>query len=59
MLNVAFDVESREFSGKWYTNLTAWKVDVENEGTQEKQMPTIEAYQPEMDIQPEKDDLPF
>lgn len=26
-LNVFFDVESREFNGKWYTNLQAWKVE--------------------------------
>lgn len=26
-LNVFFDVESREFNGKWYTNLNAWKVE--------------------------------
>ena len=25
-----FDVESREFNGKWYTDLKAWKVDVQN-----------------------------
>jgi len=25
-INVAFDIESREFNGKWYTNLKAWKI---------------------------------
>jgi hypothetical protein len=25
-VNVAFDIESREFNGKWYTNLKAWKI---------------------------------
>ena len=34
-LTVSFDIESREFNGKWYTNINAWKVDrVEsNQGT--------------------------
>lgn len=26
-LNVAFDVESREYNGKWYTDCKAWKVE--------------------------------
>ena len=29
-LIIDFDVESREFNGKWYTDLKAWKVDVQN-----------------------------
>ena len=24
-----FDVESREFNGKWYTDLKAWKIEVQ------------------------------
>ena len=27
MLQVSFDIESREFNDKWYTNLKAWKVE--------------------------------
>ncbi len=27
-VKVAFNVESREYNGKYYTNLTAWKIDV-------------------------------
>lgn len=26
-LKVSFDVESREFNGKWYTDLRAWKIE--------------------------------
>jgi hypothetical protein len=26
-LNIFFDVESREYNGKWYTDVKAWKVD--------------------------------
>lgn len=26
-VTVSFDIESREFNGKWYTNVNAWKVE--------------------------------
>lgn len=28
ILDVSFDIESREYNGNWYTDLRAWKVDV-------------------------------
>ena len=31
-LTVSFDIESREFNGKWYTDVKAWKIDGVNEG---------------------------
>jgi hypothetical protein len=27
LINVSFDVESREYNGRWYTDLRAWKLD--------------------------------
>jgi len=27
IVTVSFDVESREYNGRWYTNLRAWKVE--------------------------------
>lgn len=27
-VSVSFEVESKEFNGRWFTNLRAWKVDV-------------------------------
>ena len=60
MLNVHFDIESREFNGKWYTNLTAWKVETAEDSQQNiPPAPPIETYQPDMDLPPAKDDLPF
>jgi hypothetical protein len=59
MLNVSFDVESREFNGKWYTNLTAWKVETGESQQAPPPMPPMDAYQPDMDMPPMKDDLPF
>lgn len=27
MLNISFDVESREYNGRWYTDVKAWKIE--------------------------------
>ena len=57
MLNVHFDIESREYQGKWYTNLTAWKVEAAEDSQQP--MPPLDIYQAD-DLPPSmKDDLPF
>jgi hypothetical protein len=29
LLKIDFDIESREYSGKWYTDIKAWKIEVE------------------------------
>ena len=61
LLNVFFDVESREYQGKWFTNLTAWKVETLDDSQQVENMPPMppmEVYQAE-DQPPMKDDLPF
>jgi hypothetical protein len=28
MLNISFDVESREYNGRWYTDVKAWRTDL-------------------------------
>ena len=33
MLNISFDVESREYNGRWYTDVKAWKIDLAGEGS--------------------------
>ena len=45
-VSVAFNVSSREFNGKFYHNLDAWKI---NAADQTKNTPIVE----------EEDDLPF
>ncbi|MFT4222513.1 DUF3127 domain-containing protein [Dysgonomonas sp.] len=32
ILDVSFDIESREYNGNWYTDLRAWKVDAAGAG---------------------------
>lgn len=57
-LNISFDVESREYNGRWYTDVKAWKAEPA-EGAQ----PNDKTY---ADIPPQEtytdegpDDLPF
>ncbi|MFT4093916.1 MAG: DUF3127 domain-containing protein [Niabella sp.] len=57
-LNISFDVESREYNGRWYTDVKAWKVDAAgNTGgggnTYADEMP------PSVNYDDVKDDLPF
>jgi hypothetical protein len=33
-VKVSFDVASREYNERWYTDIKAWKIDVESEGGQ-------------------------
>jgi hypothetical protein len=64
---VSFDIESREFKERWYTDLRAWKVEPK-EAAQVAQaaevpqvdvpMPTAEPSMPAMESTP-IDDLPF
>ena len=59
MLNVFFDIESREYQGKWFTNLTAWKAETtEDSQHNAPPLPPIEVYQPDMDA-PMPDNSPF
>ena len=55
-VDVAFDVESREFNGRWYTDIKAWKLTAakQKEGGRSTQAPVA----PDGDL-PSNDDLPF
>jgi hypothetical protein len=35
LLQIDFDIESREFNERWYTELKAWKISIQNNITQE------------------------
>ncbi|MEO5590915.1 MAG: DUF3127 domain-containing protein [Chitinophagaceae bacterium] len=58
-LDVSFDVESREYNGKWYTDVKAWKVNAakQKEGGG-KTAPAASAL-PNSNDMPSDDDLPF
>ena len=58
-VNVSFSVESREFGGKWYHNINAWKVETLSDNRPSEYFPP--EYRAE-DIPPEPsdyNDLPF
>lgn len=63
VLKIDFDAESREYNGKWYTDLKAWKVEVEKgsgSGTVEaKPSVKIETVKPVSLPDEGLDDLPF
>jgi len=63
-VNVSFDVESREYNGKYYTDVKAWKVE---KGTGEAQSQNAQSGSksdfgvpaPDFLNSDDKDDLPF
>ena len=66
-LNVFFDIDAREWQGRWFNSIRAWKVERVNADAQ--QMPPMDAPFPPLNAVPaapvdfsssdEKDDLPF
>lgn len=61
-LTVSIEVESREFNGKWYTDVKAWKVQKQDAAGEPQDMPQAPASaysRAEIDSAPPADDLPF
>jgi hypothetical protein len=58
IINVAVDLESREYNGRWYTEARAWKIDKNenNGGGHGAPVPTEEPFMSGGDA---TDDLPF
>lgn len=66
-LNVFFDIDAREWQGRWFNSIRAWKVERVNANA--PQMPPVDAPFPPLNAAPaapadfsasdEKDDLPF
>ncbi len=66
IVNVYADVESREFNGKWYTDIKAWKIEklIESQSPKNKEIDisagTVKTDLPwEKDNSDVSDDLPF
>lgn len=47
IVTVSFDIESREFNGRWYTSIRAWKVQPEEQVAQTEQVPQSAQIFPE------------
>ncbi|MFH0867093.1 MAG: DUF3127 domain-containing protein [Bacteroidota bacterium] len=61
-LKIAFDLESRESKGRWYTEAKAWKVEHSNSQGMTNNRPVQPDLPANLDIPPEPtelDDLPF
>lgn len=66
-VNISFDVESREYNGRWYTDLKAWKIDALGAGGTTEQTaysvpssrPTTTTPLPSSLQASEDDNLPF
>jgi hypothetical protein len=56
-LTISFDVESREYNGRWYTDVKAWKVEAAGAATADI-APDDQVYFDEGQME-SKDDLPF
>lgn len=57
---VKFDIQSREYNGKWYTNLTGFGIEAAQQPPQQQPQPSWDAPVPPLDQQPGvEDDLPF
>ena len=62
--SVRFDIESREFNGRWYTDVKAWAIEPATAAQQPAQVKTAApTKQPELDRSffesPDGSDLPF
>jgi hypothetical protein len=62
-LNVSFDIESREFNNRWYTDIKAWKIEVSSAAGKASASTGFPGSEPPPFDIPEppdsSDDLPF
>ena len=61
-VNVSFDVESREYNGRWYTTIRAWKIEKNVVSASQAPASSFSAPAPSFDAAPgpgEGSDLPF
>ena len=56
-LNISFDVESREYNSRWYTDVKAWKIEPASGASIDK--PADDQIYFDEGQMEEKDDLPF
>jgi len=56
-LKIDFDVESREYNARWYTDVKAWKVEAVGAG--QETSPYNDVPPPVVDMSADIDDMPF
>ncbi|MFN9518460.1 MAG: DUF3127 domain-containing protein [Bacteroidota bacterium] len=55
----SLNIESREYQGRWYTDVRAWRIDVQGSTQPETGSGTTTSFTPEHNPDPATDDLPF
>jgi Domain of unknown function (DUF3127) len=58
-LSISFDVESREYNGRWYTDVKAWKIEPAGAGAATSSAGPIDEPHFEEGQMDSKEDLPF
>ena len=59
-LTISINIESREYNGKWYTDVKAWKVNRDDTSSDSDATPDMSPTPPPMDSHPfGDDDIPF
>ena len=58
-VKVFFDVESREFNGRWYTDVKGWKIETQTTTASASDLPPLPDAPPMDAPPPGEDDLPF
>jgi Domain of unknown function (DUF3127) len=58
-LSISFDVESREYNGRWYTDVKAWKIEPAGAGASTASAGPIDEPHFEEGQMDSKEDLPF
>ena len=55
------DIESREYSGRWYTDIKAWRIESSNNENSTEEAPLPLSPMPPLDLEGEEDNsnLPF
>ncbi len=55
------DIESREYSGRWYTDIKAWRIESSNNENSNEEAPLPLSPMPPLDLEGEEDNsnLPF
>lgn len=58
-VEVSIDLESREYNGRWYTDVKAWKVSRNTSGDDRGYVTTSESSYPDSGAMLNGDDIPF
>jgi hypothetical protein len=64
-INISFDLESREYNGRWYTDVKAWKLEMAGNNQSAGEAPksqNVQQSEPAFNNAPDsspEDDLPF